>query len=169
MADPFIGEIRAAGFNFPPPGWALCNGQSLPIDQYATLFNLIGTTYGGDGVQSFSLPNLNGRMAVDAGNGPGLSPYYAGQAAGSESVTLNSAQLPAHNHTIAAQNGTGGQASPSGNFFSASSLAQFGPSGTLLTAPLLTSMGGNQPHENRMPSLAVNYIIALFGVYPSQG
>ncbi len=169
MADPFIGEIRAAGFSFPPPGWALCNGQFLPIDQYATLFNLIGTTYGGDGVQTFALPNLNGRMAVNAGNGPGLSPYYAGQAAGSESVMLNSSQLPSHNHTIAAQNAMGGQQSPAGNYFSASSLAQFGPSGTLITAPLLTPVGGNQAHENRMPSLVVNYIIALVGIYPSQG
>ena len=168
MADPFIGEIRAAGFNYPPVGWALCNGQLLSIAENNALYALIGTTYGGDGMNTFALPNLNGRMAIDAGAGTGLSPYVLGQMSGSESVTLNSAQLPAHNHTIAAQNGMGGQASPSGNYFSASGLAQFGNSGPLLTAPLLTGMGGNQAHENRMPSLAVNYIIALVGVYPSQ-
>ena len=126
MADPFIGEIRAAGFNFPPVGWALCNGQLLSINENEALFALIGTTYGGDGVTTFGLPNLNGRMAIEAGTDQAFH-LCPGKAGGSESVTLNLSQLPSHSHPIAAQTGTGAQASPARNFFSASALAQFGP------------------------------------------
>ena len=96
--DAYLGEIRPAGFNFPPVGWALCNGQMLAISQNEALFVLLGTAYGGDGVNTFGLPNLNGRMAIDAGDGIGLSPYTLGQSGGSENVTLNSNQLPSHNH-----------------------------------------------------------------------
>jgi microcystin-dependent protein len=167
MSDQYLGEIRPVGFNFAPVGWALCNGQLLAIAENEALFTLLGTTYGGDGMQSFGLPDLRGRGAIHVGTGGGGT-YSLGAIGGSESVTLNANQLAAHRHVMPAQGGMGGQASPSGNFFSASSAAQFGTAvSSAVTAPLLAQTGGSQPHNNLMPYQCANYIIATTGIYPS--
>jgi microcystin-dependent protein len=163
----FVGEIRPVGFNFAPVGWALCNGQLLSINSYEALFALIGTTYGGDGQSTFGLPNLQSRVPLHVGTGPSGT-YVLGQLAGTESVTLNISQLPKHNHTIAAQGATGTAQSPRSAVFAKSTANQYGTaSSSNLTAPLLTPNGGSQPHENIQPYLCVNYIIALYGIYPS--
>ena len=176
MDEPFIGEIRPIGLNYAPRGWAFCNGQLLPINQNQALFSLLGTTYGGNGVQTFALPDLRSRVPVGTGQGPGLSPYSLGQVGGVESVTLTTAQLPAHTHPVT---GTmqaaelGDPSTPKGNFLAADANAQFG------TGPANTTMGsaaqgtsgntgGSQGHENRMPTLGLNYVIALQGLYPSR-
>ena len=170
MGQPFIGEIRMAGFNFAPVGWQFCDGQLLAITEYEALFNLIGTTYGGDGMLTFGLPNLQGRIPIHQGNGGG-GEYVMGQAAGAETVTLSVNQIPAHNHTLNAQSGAGTQPSPSNGVWAASSLNQFsGSAGTgQMAASSIASAGGGQPHDNMPPFLVVNFIIALFGIFPSQG
>jgi microcystin-dependent protein len=173
MATPYLSEIRAFGFAFAPRGWALCNGQLLPISQNQALFALLGTQYGGDGRTTFALPDLRGRVAISPGNG-----LAQGQAAGSESVALTAGQLPAHSHTInAAANGAGnatnipgptvvlgsGSSSQVGNL----PVSIYGSGAPVNLAPLGTA-GGNTPHENRMPSLVMNYCIALEGIFPSR-
>lgn len=178
MAQPFIGEVRMCGFNFAPVDWALCNGQSVNIADNNALYALIGTTYGGDGVTTFNLPNLQGRLCVNQGQGNGLSNYIIGQMAGTESVTLLTQNLAQHNHSLSAsQNavttnmpagnvmGLGGtQGSVTANFYSTAS-----PVATGTMAPqTVSNTGSSLPHENRMPSLCVTFIIALFGIYPSR-
>lgn len=166
MSQPYVGEIRMVGFNFAPDGWAFCNGQLLAIADYETLFNLIGTTYGGDGQSTFGLPNLQGRIPLHQASG-----YVLGEIGGTETVTLTVSQIPAHLHTLRAQTGAGSQPSPSGGVWASSSLAQFStgaPTATMAPTSLLNS-GGNQPHDNIPPFLAVNFVISLFGVFPSQG
>jgi microcystin-dependent protein len=170
MAEPFVGEIRVVGFPFAPVGWELCNGKLLLIDEYATLYTLIGTTYGGDGMQTFGLPNLQGRVPIHIGSGGGGT-YPLGANGGSESVTLTAGQLASHNHSIAAQSNSsaGGLPVPTGNYFSASTQPQFGPLAQgSTTATLLTAIGGGQPHDNIQPYQCVNYIISLNGIFPSQ-
>jgi microcystin-dependent protein len=165
MAESYIGEVRMAGFNFAPQGWAFCDGSLLSIAEFSVLFNLIGTTYGGNGTTTFALPDLRGRIAFHQGNG-----YVIGESAGSETVTLTTSQIPAHSHPFNAQSGAGTQPSPSGGVWAKSSLDQFStgsPSGEM-AATSLQSSGGSQPHDNLPPFLVVNYIISLFGVYPSQ-
>jgi len=172
--DPFLGEIRAFSFAFAPKGWALCNGQVMPINQNQALFALLGTTYGGNGVQNFALPNLQGRVAISAGGG-----FTQGQLGGEEAVILTTAQLPPHTHTVtAAANGSAnatnipgptvipgsGSTSQSGN--PAVSIYGNGASNVAM-APLGVS-GSGQAHENRMPSLVMNYCIALTGIFPSR-
>jgi microcystin-dependent protein len=173
MAQPFVGQILAVGFNFAPVGWMLCSGQTLPIDQFQALFALIGTTYGGDGVTTFALPNLSGRVPVNQGQGPGLSNYVLGQTGGSENVTLTSAQVGAHTHSLNASSQTGSTATPGTTV----ALAQNAQSlvNIYVAPPPNTAMGNaigpagnNLPHENRQPLLAINYIIALEGIFPSQ-
>jgi microcystin-dependent protein len=137
------------GFNFQPSGWQLCNGQLLSISNYDTLFNLIGTTYGGDGQNTFALPNLLGRSPVHTG---GSLSYVGGQSGGVETVTLTTAQLP----------------SPIGNYMAGSSLGQYAPTPATGSANMLGSIGGGQPHDNLMPYQTVNFIISLYGVYPSR-
>lgn len=174
MATPFLGEIRAFSFAFAPTGWALCNGQMMPINQNQALFALLGTTYGGNGVQTFALPNLQGRVAIHVGG-----KFAQGQIAGEEAVILTTAQLPAHAHVVnAAANGSAngtnvpgptvipgsGSTSQSGN--PAVSIYNNGASNVAL-APLAAS-GSGQGHENRMPSLALSYCIALTGIFPSR-
>jgi microcystin-dependent protein len=175
MATPFLGEIRAFGFSFPPSGWALCNGQTLPINQNQALFALLGTTYGGNGVQNFMLPNLQGRIAMSAGSG-----FNQGQTAGEEVVVLNTAQLPAHTHLVAgAANGTtNGTNVPGptvilGSGYTSESthpavMFYSNAASNVALAPLGTN-GSNQGHENRMPSLVLSYCIALTGIFPSRG
>lgn len=165
MSQPYIGEIRMAGFNFAPAGWAFCNGQLLPIADYSALFNLIGTTYGGDGENTFGLPNLQCRIPFHQGNG-----FVLAQISGTENVTLTTNQIPAHTHSLAANSSGGTQPGPGGGLWAASSLDQFSteaPSHSM-AATAIASTGGSQPHDNMPPFLAVNFIISLFGIYPSQ-
>jgi microcystin-dependent protein len=165
MSDPYIGEIRMFGGNFAPVGWEACNGQLLPISEYDTLFNLIGTTYGGDGQNTFAVPNLQSRIPVHAPN-----PSQLGVFGGLEAVTLVSNQLPVHTHQASGSNVFGGQASPSGHVWSQSSYSQYStsaPASTPMSAAALQPAGGNEPHENMPPFLAVTFIISLFGIYPS--
>ncbi len=169
MSTPYIGEIRLVGFNFAPVGWAACDGQLIPISQNDTLFNLIGTTYGGDGQQTFALPNLQSRVPIHQGQGPGLSNYVIGEAAGVESVTLTSNQIPAHSHPAQAQTGSGNQASPNGGVWANSGQGVYaaGPASLAMKNNLVGSAGGSQPHDNMMPFLVINFVISLFGVYPT--
>jgi microcystin-dependent protein len=166
MAQPFVGEIRVVGFNYAPPGWAQCNGQLLSVNDYTALFTLISTTYGGDGMQTFALPNLQSRVPIHTGTAAGGT-YPLGVSGGAESVVLDATQLAGHTHPIAAQTAVGTQSTPSGGFFAASSISQFGPADAgVTTAPLLASTGGGQSHPNIQPFQCVNYIIALNGIYP---
>ncbi|HUZ96192.1 MAG TPA: tail fiber protein [Edaphobacter sp.] len=177
--DPFLGEIRMVGWNFAANGWALCNGQLMSISQNAALFSLLGTTYGGDGVQTFALPNLQGRVPIHQGNGNGLSPYIMGDSSGSETVTLTPTQIPAHNHLMGVSNLTGTVADPTNAILaqgnSGTARAPVAVSGYVSTAatgtlaPAAISMtGGSQAHNNLQPYLCVNFIIALQGVFPSR-
>lgn len=159
------------GGNFAPLDWALCNGQLMSIAENSTLFTLIGTTYGGDGQQTFGLPDLRGRVPVHQGSGAGLSPTVMGQLGGVESVTLISNQLPSHGHTAQVSSAPGAQPGPAGNLLAASAdIALYTGSApnVALNAATVASSGGNQPHENRQPLLCVNFIISLFGIFPSQ-
>ncbi len=165
MSQPYVGELRMVGFNFAPVGWMLCQGQLLQISQYSTLFNLIGTTYGGDGQTTFGLPNLQSRIPVHQGNG-----YVMGQLSGVENVTLQISQIPAHSHLLNAQSGAGTQPSPSGGVWADSPLDQFSAAAptTQMSNVLLQNSGGSQPHNNIPPFLCINFVISLFGIFPSQ-
>jgi microcystin-dependent protein len=171
MSNPFLGTIRLVGFNFAPVDWALCQGQSLSIAQNTALFSLLGTYFGGDGVQTFNLPDLRGRVAVGQGQGPGLSNYSQGQAAGGETVTLTAGQAPAHSHTLmAAANVTAPNPGPSLALGTpAAAVRLYGAnSPTALGPASIGPFGSGGAHENRQPYLALNYIIALTGIFPSR-
>jgi microcystin-dependent protein len=172
MSTPYIGEIRMFGGNFAPRGHAHCQGQLLSIAQNTALFALIGTIYGGDGQVTFALPDLRGRIPVCYGQGPGLSNYAIGQASGTESVTLLPTQLPAHTHTAACNSGAGNSTTPANNFWAANAntgLPQYvAAQNTPMAATALATAGGNQPHNNLMPILAITFIIALEGIFPSR-
>lgn len=167
--EPFIGTIQYFGFNFAPRGWAVCDGQQLPIQQYQILFALIGTSYGGDGVTTFGLPDLRGRVSVGQGTGPGLSRRTIGERGGAEAVTLTNAQLPAHNHGIAAA-GTASSKAPNGNLPAVSAGGvSYGPNAaTSMSTSMVQPVGGNQPHDNMQPYLVGNWCIALEGIFPSR-
>jgi microcystin-dependent protein len=172
MSDPYIGEIRLFGGSFEPAGWAFCDGRLLPIAENDVLFNLIGTTYGGDGQETFALPDLRGRVPIHYGQGPGLSNNYVlAELGGVESVTLTTQQIPIHNHPVGAANGATGT-TPAGAVPAAVTAGARYYSGTpSATAPMTPSgvSGGNQPHENMAPFLCVSFIICLFGgTFPSQ-
>ena len=170
MADPYIGEIRMFAGNFAPLGWAFCNGALLPIAQYEALFSLLGTTYGGDGQTTFALPDLRGRGPIHAGQGPGLTNHPQGEQGGTETVTLTVAQMPAHTHAPAASSAAGTSSHPNGNVWAASSTSDnqyAGTSNTTMNPATIGVAGGNQPHDNRQPVLAINFIISLEGIYPS--
>lgn len=166
------------GFNFAPRGWALCDGQLLPISQNSALFSLLGTTYGGDGRTNFGLPDLRGRTAVHVGNGPGLSPYRWGEKGGAERVTLNLNQIPSHAHTLRCKDTNGTTSNPSGKFLAkAPDSTALPPTSTdlyaddsngLMAPTSVTPNGGGQAHENRVPYLAVYHCIALTGIFPSR-
>ena len=176
MSDQFVGEIRMFGFNFAPTGWALCNGQLLPLSQNTALFSLLGTTYGGDGKSNFALPNLEGSAPLQAGQGPGLPLYDLGQTGGTETVTLTSSEMPAHTHQPVRCNTDGGdQNSPTGNVWSLGGAilglkmyASAAGSGPAMNAAAFSPAGGSQPHNNMPPFLTLNFCIALQGVYPSR-
>ena len=172
MAQPFIGEIRCFGFNFSPQGWAFCNGQLISISQNAALFNLIGTTYGGDGLNTFALPDLRSRVPVHQGSFAGVT-YVMGQVGGVENVTLTTQEIPAHNHLIVATSNAATLKRPVQNTFYAASSSgnNFYEAGTTLTAlanNTVSSAGGGQPHNNIQPYLTLNWCIAMFGIFPSR-
>jgi microcystin-dependent protein len=173
MSEPFVGQVIAVGFNFAPVGWALCAGQLLPIAQYTALYQLLGTTYGGDGQTTFALPDLRGRAALGMGQGPGLRPYVQGQIAGFESVTLTAGQFASHTHALQAA-ATATSAAPGagvvlGTPEAATPIyAAAGTSATLAASAVSLAQGSGGAHENRQPSLTINYIISLFGIFPSQ-
>ncbi len=176
MSTPFIGQIMLFAGNFAPRGWALCNGQLLSISQNTALFSILGTTYGGDGVNNFALPDLRGRAPIGFGQGTGLSNYDLGQVTGTESVTLNTAQMPSHGHNLGAQNSPGTTNSPTGGFLAQGVEARTAvnnytastTSPATLNQASVQPTGGSQPHTNIQPVLAMNYIIAIEGVYPSR-
>lgn len=170
MADPFVAEIRIVGFNFVPSGWALCNGQLLPLSQNTALFALLGTTYGGNGKSNFALPDLQGRAPMQPGQGPGLSLRDLGEQGGSATVTLLASEVPAHNHFIRAANAAGDINIPTGNVLARSTNASiYSASNTPMVQlnPLaLTPAGGSLPHNNMQPYLTMSFIIALQGIFP---
>ena len=165
MSGPFVGEIRMFAGNFAPAGWSFCNGALVPIDQNPTLFQLIGTTYGGDGQTTFALPDLQSRVPVHVGPG-----FALGQSGGVETVTLTTSQIPAHSHVPQCSNAAGTQAGPGGAVWAvAQSNIYSDVAPTLGMAPqAIGSAGGSQPHDNMIPFLVINFIISLFGVFPSQ-
>jgi microcystin-dependent protein len=167
--EQFLGEIRMFGGNFAPFGWAFCDGRLLSIEQNTALFSLLGTFYGGDGVTTFALPNLQSRIPIHQGQGTGLSPYVIGQAGGTENVTLTTQQLPQHTHSATASTG-GGVSSPANSYWGSSATTkQYAPgTNATMAAGALGTTGGSQPHTNIMPYLAISFIIALDGIYPSR-
>lgn len=169
MGTPFIGEIRMFGGNFAPAGWAFCNGQLVPISENDALFNLIGTTYGGDGQATFALPDLQGRLPMHMGTGPGLSTRQIGELGGVETVTLTAQQIPVHTHAPQADSNGGNQTTPQNGIWASSASSRYSSSAPNLAmdSSLIGPTGGSQPHENMMPFLAISFIISLFGIYPS--
>ena len=165
MSQPFAGEIQMFAGNFAPVDWAFCDGRLLQISEYDTLFSLIGTTYGGDGVTTFALPDLRGRLPLHQGSG-----YSMGQSSGSESVTLTGSQIPAHSHAAQASGSTGSQTGPGGGLWASSALNQFaaGDGTNLMANANVGNAGGSQPHDNMMPYLAVSFVICLYGIYPTR-
>jgi microcystin-dependent protein len=188
--DPFVGQILWFPFNFAPRGYALCQGQILPIGQNTALFALLGTTYGGNGLSNFALPNLQGNVPLGFGQGPGLSNYPQGQAAGSETVTLQASTMPSHTHpvtaapgasTVACKNGPGNQPTPAGNVPATESTgvtamySNVVPDSTMAAGSVALSgaapvgaAGGSLPHTNLQPNLTINYCIALQGIFPAR-
>jgi len=165
VAQPYVGEIRMFGGNFAPAGWMLCEGQLLPISENETLFQLIGTTYGGDGQSTFALPDLRGRIPIHQGSG-----FILAETGGAEEITLTIQQIPAHGHPLLAAGVTGDQINASGNLpansFNVTPYINDAPSGNM-NAAAIGSTGGSQPHTNFQPYLCVNFIISLFGIFPS--
>ena len=181
MSSPYVGQIIMFAGNFAPVGWALCQGQLLPIADNTALFNLIGTTYGGDGKSTFALPDMRGRVPLSQGQGQRLSNYTMGQQVGVETVKLTPGQLASHGHSVLAVNQPGSTNVPSGNVLLAPlggqagsgnfQVSAYGPPGaqTQLNANTVSATGGSQPHDNVQPYQSLNYCIALTGVYPSAG
>ena len=171
MSEPFVGEIRMFAGNFAPRGWALCDGQLLAVSQNDALFSLLGTIYGGDGRTTFALPDLRGRIPIHAGSGPGLTLRRIGAKGGMENVTVTANQLPSHTHPLQGTDDLGNTPSPSGNVPARSTSvdAYIGAApSTNLSTSAVTSVGGSQSHVNLQPFLCINFIVALFGIYPSR-
>jgi microcystin-dependent protein len=166
MSEPFIGQIMMFGGNFAPRDWAFCDGQLMSIAQNTALFSILGTTYGGDGVTTFALPDLRGRVPVHPGNGPGLPVYQLGESAGSPSTTLTISQMPAHNHAAVYSLGD-----PDGgtNYLAIGNPPRLGNTNPQASATMVAPSGGNQPFGLMQPYLCVNFIIALYGIFPSRG
>ena len=173
MSEAFVGEVRMFGFNFAPVGWALCNGQLLPISQNTALFSILGTTYGGDGRSTFGLPNLQGQAALGAGSGPGLSPRFLGETAGVTTVTLDQATTPVHNHVVqglaqpanlqAPTSADANSATPGEGVYSTGAAVN-----VQMAAAMLGPFGGGGPHTNLQPYQVVNFCIAMQGIFPSR-
>jgi microcystin-dependent protein len=166
MSTPFLGQISIFSFGFAPKGWAFANGQTLPINQNQALFSLLGTNYGGDGITTFKLPNLQASVPVHQGDG-----FVIGQSGGSASVTLTAAQLPAHTHAAGCSTNAGTVASPSGAVWAADgagNLPYSSTGGASMAAAAITNAGGGQPHDNTAPTLIINFCIALQGIFPSR-
>lgn len=166
MAQPYVGEIRMFAGNFAPAGWMFCEGQLLPISEYETLFNLIGTTYGGDGQSTFALPDLRGRIPIHFGNG-----FTLAETGGAEQITLTVSQIPAHSHPFLASTNTTNQIGPLNNVLGqlTTGFLYFAALGNQALAPnSVGPVGGSQPHTNFQPYLCVDFIISLFGIFPSQ-
>jgi microcystin-dependent protein len=172
MAQPYVGEIRMFAGSFAPAGWQFCDGTALAISENETLFNLIGTTYGGDGQSTFQVPDLRGRLPIHQGTDPGTGTTFTiGQSAGTETVTLTTQQIPQHNHLLMATTALGGQVNPTNNLL-ANSQGNFQPyiqedPDNNLAANALQPTGGSQPHDNMHPYLCISFIISLFGLFPS--
>jgi microcystin-dependent protein len=165
MAQPFVGEIRIFAGNFAPAGWMFCEGQQLAISENETLFQLVGTTYGGDGQENFNLPDLRGRLPMHQGNG-----FILAEQGGAEEITLTVSQTPAHAHPLLATTAVGTAASPQNSLLAASgssNVYRAGPSAAALSNQTVGPVGGSQPHTNFQPYLCVDFIISLFGIFPS--
>jgi microcystin-dependent protein len=172
MADPFVAEIRIFPFNFAPKGWAWCDGQLLPLSQNTALFSLLSTTYGGDGKSHFALPDLQGRLPMHPGQGPGLSLHDLGESGGSETVTLLESEMPAHSHSLTASQADGTERLPAGQQFAGGvGISMYQTPGPLvsLNPSALAPAGGDQPHNNLQPYLTCYFCIALQGVFPPHG
>jgi microcystin-dependent protein len=178
MSEPYIGQIQAFGFDFAPRGWALCNGQLMSIAHNTALFSLIGTTYGGDGVTTFALPDLRGRAPTHWGQGPGLSDYEMGEMYGQQTHTLISTEMPAHNHILMANAGTADASDqPANNLLcqahdasTGSGINVYSPHANTTMSPMAISVsGGSQPHNIQGPRLTISFCIALEGIFPSRG
>jgi microcystin-dependent protein len=171
VSNPFLGQIMLGGWNFAPKGWALCNGQTMPINQNQALFSLLGTTYGGNGQTTFALPNLQSRLPIHQGEGQGLSNYTLGQTAGIPSVTLDTNTMPAHAHLVTQPASKDEETTnrPNGAYFTVGGTYAASANADSPMGPSLTSAtGGTQPHTNLQPSLCVSFVIALQGVFPSR-
>jgi microcystin-dependent protein len=179
MSSPFVAEIRLFACNFAPRGWAMCNGQLLPISQNTALFSLLGTQYGGDGRSTFALPNLQGNLAGGQGAGPGLSQRFIGELDGSQTVTLLTTEMPSHTHSLQAKNNTASSPNPVGNALAKGAYPNGATNGSIalyqtaapdvqMNVQAVQLQGGGQPHNNLMPYLALNYCIALQGVFPAR-
>jgi microcystin-dependent protein len=169
MSEKFVAEIRIFPFNFAPSGWALCNGQLMPISQNTALFSLLGTTYGGDGKSTFALPNLQGNAAMHPGQGPGLSLHDLGEMGGSEAVTLLESEIPAHSHSVSASQADGTSQTPAGEKLATGiGIGQYAAAAaaTQLSPNALAPAGSSQPHNNMQPYLTLNFCIALQGIFP---
>jgi len=171
MGEPYVGEIRMFGGTFAPAGWAFCSGQQMPISENDTLFNLIGTTYGGDGQETFNLPDLQGRVPMHMGTAKSGTTYIEGESGGVESVTLIAQSTPIHTHALTASTAVANSNTPANQVIAQSTqrAAYFeAGSTTNLAASAISPIGGSQPHENLQPYLCISFIISLFGVFPSQ-
>ena len=175
MTEPYVGEIRMLGFGRVPNGWFACDGSLVPIDQYQALYTLLGTTYGGDGQNTFAVPDLRGALPLHQGQGPGLTPRTIGERAGTENVTLTTLQMPAHTHTLVATSAAASVDTPgsttlpgavSGETFYVTDVT--GATAVAMEPTAVSVSGGSQPHENCMPTLTVQYCIAWEGIYPTQ-
>lgn len=171
MSEPYVGEIRMFAGNFAPRGWAFCDGQLLAVSQNDALFSLLGTIYGGDGRTTFGLPDMRGRLPIHLGTGPGLSPRREGAKFGSEEETLTVNQLASHSHTVNAHSDAADSGEPAGRFPAMSTAIDLYASADVsvdFASAAVTNTGGSQSHNNLMPALAINFIIALVGIYPSR-
>ena len=171
QVEPYLGQVDIVAFNFPPKGWAFCNGQLLAINQNQALFSLLGTFYGGDGIRTFALPDLRGRIAIGMGQGPGLANYTVGEVGGEEYVTLNVTQMPAHTHVPMGTTSAANALGPGGAEWAATTTYLYSSSATPSSAmnpAAIGTAGGGQPHENRAPYLTMSFIIALQGIFPSR-
>ena len=171
MSQPYVGALALVGFNFAPVGWQICDGSLLSIAENLTLYQLIGTTYGGDGQNTFAVPDLRGRVPIHQGQLPGGGNYGIGQLAGVEQVTLTQQQMPGHTHTLLCSANPQNSSAPGGAYLAATAGNKYssGTPAAAMASTMVGNDGGGQPHDNRQPYLTLNWIISLYGIFPSQG